>query len=125
MRFLADENFPRPAVEALRRSELDVTWISEGYSGSTDEMVLEHCGSERRTLLTFDKDFGELAFLRGLPADCGIILFRVEPWSPEELAAIAVEVLLSHMNWASHFSVVTRDRVRMRPLPNKKSEFLG
>ena len=72
MRFLADENFPLPAVEALRRSELDVTWISEGYSGSTDEMVLDHCGSERRTLLTFDKDFGELAFLRGLPADCGI-----------------------------------------------------
>lgn len=30
----------------------------------------------RRVLLTFDKDFGELAWRRGLPADCGIVLFR-------------------------------------------------
>ncbi len=84
-------------------------------------MVLEHRRSERRTLLTFDKDFGELAFLRGLPVDCGIILFRIEPRSPEELASIPVEVLLSHQNWAGHFSVVTRDRVRMRPLAKKQS----
>jgi hypothetical protein len=41
MRFLADENFPRPAIEALRRSELDVAWISEGYVGSTDDVVLQ------------------------------------------------------------------------------------
>jgi len=29
MTFLADENFPRPAVEALRQAGLDVHWIAE------------------------------------------------------------------------------------------------
>jgi hypothetical protein len=28
MSFLADENFPRPAVEALRQAGFDVLWIA-------------------------------------------------------------------------------------------------
>lgn len=28
-------------------------------------------------MLTFDKDFGELAFCFNLPASCGIVLFRI------------------------------------------------
>lgn len=62
MKFLADENFPRPAVEALRNAGFDVAWISEGQSGAADEQVLARAAAEGRTLLTFDKDFGELAF---------------------------------------------------------------
>jgi predicted nuclease of predicted toxin-antitoxin system len=68
MSFLADENFPRPAIEALRKAGFDVAWISEGQSGATDEQVLGRSVVEGRTLLTFDKDFGELAFRWGLPA---------------------------------------------------------
>ena len=40
MKFLADENFPRPALEALRKASFDVAWISEDQSGATDEQVL-------------------------------------------------------------------------------------
>ena len=32
--------------------------------------------AESRLLLTFDKDFGELTFRLGVPASCGIVLFR-------------------------------------------------
>ena len=67
---MADENFPRPALEVLRKAGFDVAWISEGQSGATDEQVLARSAAEGRTLLTFDKDFGELAFRRGLPAEC-------------------------------------------------------
>ena len=117
MNFLADENFPRPALEALRKAGFDVAWISEGQSGATDEQVLARSAAEGRTLLTFDKDFGELAFRRGLPAECGIILFRLVPQMPAEAATIAVAAIRSHANWAGHFSVVTRQRIRMTALP--------
>lgn len=120
MRFLADENFPRPALEALRKAGFDVAWISEGQSGATDEQVLARSMAEGRTLLTFDKDFGELAFRRGLPAECGIVLFRLVPQAPAEAAAIAVAAIASQANWAGHFSVVTRQRIRMTPLPAKR-----
>ncbi len=116
MRFLADENFPRPALEALRNAGLDVAWIADSHSGATDIEVLQLCMSQRRVLLTFDKDFGELAFLRGLPADCGIILFRITPQSPRDVAVFALSAIKHQEIWAGYFSVVTRQQVRMRPL---------
>jgi len=56
-----------------------------------------------RTLLTFDKDFGELAYRRGLPADCGIVLFRITPQTPEEVAVLAVTAIKSQPTWAGSF----------------------
>jgi hypothetical protein len=40
--------------------------------------VLKFAQAEDRILLTFDKDFGELAFVTELPATSGIILFRIQ-----------------------------------------------
>jgi predicted nuclease of predicted toxin-antitoxin system len=120
MKFLADENFPRQAVETLRRAAFDVAWITEVQPGAADEEVLAHATAEGRTLLTFDKDFGELAFRRGLPAEHGIVLFRFIPQTPGEAATIIVTALGSQVTWAAHFSVVTRQRVRMTPLPRQK-----
>jgi predicted nuclease of predicted toxin-antitoxin system len=62
---LADENFPRPALKALRDAGQDVAWIADSHSGATDIEVLKLCMAQRRVLLTFDKDFGELAFIKG------------------------------------------------------------
>ena len=90
MRLLADENFPRPAVVALREAGVDVLWIAETGSGMSDDEVLAQCIATHRTLLTFDKDFGELAYRRSLPSGCGIILFRITPQTPDEVAALAV-----------------------------------
>ena len=117
MRFIADENFPRPAVEALRQAGLDVVWIAETHAGSQDEEVLALCVATDRTLLTFDKDFGELAYRRGLPSHCGIVLFRIVPESPDELTSLICSAIRSQPSWVGHFSVITRERIRMRSLP--------
>jgi hypothetical protein len=77
--------------------------------------------AEARTLITFDKDFGELAFRLGLPAISGVVLFRIPSSSPSYVAQRAVAVLESHANWAGHFSVVEEDRVRMTPLPSPRN----
>ena len=121
MRFLADENFPRPALEALRDAGLDVVWIADSHSGATDIEVLELCMAQRRVLLTFDKDFGELAFIKGLPAECGIVLFRIAPQSPKEIAVIALSAIQHQPSWSGYFSVVTRKQIRMRPLTSQPS----
>jgi len=118
MKFLADENFPRQAVDALRGMAIDVIAIADQHSGLADDEVLALCVLEGRTLLTFDKDFGELTFRRGLPAECGIILFRMDPSSPTEVASVAVLALCSEQKWAGSFAVVTRDRIRLTPLPS-------
>lgn len=61
MRFLADENFPGAAVGALRAMGRDISWVRALSPGMTDPDVLAWALREQRVLLTFDKDFGELA----------------------------------------------------------------
>jgi predicted nuclease of predicted toxin-antitoxin system len=117
MKLLANENFPGLAVDALQEEGHDVVWVRTEAPGSTDEEVLSHARAEDRILLTFDKDFGELAFRSGLPGSTGIVLFRTSLRSPSAVAQIAVRALASRKDWAGHFSVVEENRIRMTPLP--------
>lgn len=119
MRFLADENFPAPIVRGLRERSEDVVWIAEDMRAATDEAVLARAQVERRIVLTFDKDFGELAFHAGLPSGCGVVLFRLTGESPEEDNARALAALISCQDWENHFVVVQDDRIRVRLIPSK------
>jgi len=58
-----------------------------------------------------------LAFLLGLPASCGIVLFPVSPSSADTVARTALSVFESRTDWAGHFSVIEETRIRMTPLP--------
>jgi len=116
MRFLANENFPLDAVTALREVGHDVRWIRSDEPGISDQQVLEHALTENRVLLTFDKDFGELAFREGIVASCGIVLFRLMAGSAQELAAIITLALSSRDDWNGRFSVVEPGRIRIRTL---------
>jgi predicted nuclease of predicted toxin-antitoxin system len=117
MRILASENFPLDAVAALRAAGHDVVWIREDVPGMRDEDVLHCTQAEARILVTFDKDFGELAFRMGLPASSGVILFRISAPSSTHVARVAVSVLDSRDDWAGHFSVIEDHRLRMTSLP--------
>lgn len=118
MRLLADENFPGDAVESLQQAGHDVVWIRATAPGVSDPDVLARAQSDERILLTFDKDFGELAFRAGLPASSGIILFRISVPSGAHVARVAVAILGNRSDWAGHFSVVEDRRIRMTPLPS-------
>ncbi|HIK11130.1 MAG TPA: DUF5615 family PIN-like protein [Oscillatoriaceae cyanobacterium M33_DOE_052] len=115
MRILADENFPADAVAALRYEGYDVVWIRTDAPGSSDTQLLARAQVENRIIVTFDKDFGELAFKFGLPADSGIILFRFRPLSPAIVAQRVVATLSSRTDWAGYLAVVEEDRIRIKP----------
>ena len=104
------------AVEALRRAGCDVLWVTTDLPGGTDREVLARAAVERRVLLTFDKDFGELVFRTGLRIE-GLVLFRLHQVPLEERSRLAVLALLNRADWAGWFSVVQRDRIRSVPLP--------
>lgn len=116
MRFLANENFPLVAVEVLRQQGHDVVWIRTESPGISDPEVLSRAQAEDRILLTFDKDFGELAFRVKLSATCGIILFRVQAPSSQVVAQKVATAIALRQDWAGHFSVIEDDKIRMRPL---------
>ncbi len=116
MRLLADENFPGLAVEALREHGHDVVWVREEAPGSKDSEVLAYAQAESRVLITFDKDFGELAYRWGLPAAAGIVLFRIPSPSAQYVADAAVAALESKDDWTGHFTVVETNRIRVLSL---------
>ena len=118
MRLLANENFPADAVEALQKRGHDVSWIRLIAPGSSDPELLGLAQAEDRILLIFDKDFGELAFRFGLPASCGIVLFRVPLVSSEQVARLAVAALDSRADWVGNFSVIEEQQIRMTPIPS-------
>jgi hypothetical protein len=68
-------------------------------------------------LLTFDKDFGELAWRSGLPASCDIVLFRLPALGPAGVGKVIADVLTSRDDWPGHFSVVEPGRIRVRAVP--------
>ena len=117
MRLLANENFPADAVDALRVRGHDVAWIRTDAPGSHDESIMARAQSEERILVTFDKDFGELAFRARLHASSGIVLFRISAPSSAYVARVAVAALESRTDWAGHFAVVEDGRIRMTLLP--------
>lgn len=117
MRFLADENIPPGAVRRLRELGHDVLSAKESLRGSGDGAILARAVSERRVLVTFDKDFGELAFRARLPAGCGVVLFRFTPRGRDQDVAKVVETLHGRDDWGGGFWTVTDRRLRRRPLP--------
>ncbi|MGL6096521.1 MAG: DUF5615 family PIN-like protein [Fimbriiglobus sp.] len=117
MTYLANENVPRAIVDALRAAGDDVAWVRDDAPGSPDPTVLARAAAEARILLTFDKDFGELAFRAGLPAACGLVLLRVPLADLGGAVRLLVTALRSRADWPGHFSVIEPDRIRVRPLP--------
>ena len=118
MRILANENFPGPVIRALRDRGHHVVSVKETMSGADDRRVLDLAGKQARLVVTFDKDFGELAFRFGLPAQSGLVLFRLSGPSPEVDNARALAVLESREDWPGNFAVVTDNLIRIRPLPH-------
>jgi predicted nuclease of predicted toxin-antitoxin system len=116
MRFLADENFPRVAVTALEKAGHDVVWVRTAAPGSTDPQVLALAIREGRILLTFDKDFGELAARSPMSAGCGVVLLRLPVPNSETTADRLAAQISARRDWEGHFSVIEPARVRMRSL---------
>ncbi|MFN8012136.1 MAG: DUF5615 family PIN-like protein [Holophagaceae bacterium] len=117
MRLLADENLPRPVIARLRQEGLDVLWIQEALPGASDVDVLGLAAEEGRILLTFDKDFGALAFRGSLPAQSSVVLLRFALSSMEAAASKILGALRSQETWKGVFVVVEESRIRVVPLP--------
>jgi len=54
------------------------------YPGVTDEEVIQIATNEQRTILTFDRDYGELIFKHDLKPPSGVIYLRIRKYRPNE-----------------------------------------
>jgi predicted nuclease of predicted toxin-antitoxin system len=92
----------------------DVVWAGDWPEDAGDETILARAGQGRRVLITLDKDFGELAIIRGAPHS-GIV--RIVGRAAREQATACLQVLTLHGDLLEAGAIVTVEpgRIRVRP----------
>jgi predicted nuclease of predicted toxin-antitoxin system len=117
VKFLADESCAGPVISALRQADHDVLAIAEVAKGAVDERVMERALSERRVLITEDRDFGELVYARGRQS-AGVILVKFHSRVRGAKPAVVVEAVARlGLRLQNAFVVVEPGRVRIGRRP--------
>ena len=99
----------------------DVLSARDGHSDASDEALLALAHGQNRVLVTEDKDFGELVFLRRLPHPCVVRLVGLSVAQKVD----ALRDLIEHHGAALRAGaiiVVTATRVRVRPPPGAERD---
>ena len=118
VKLLANENFPLQSVRVLRAAGHDVLAICEHAPGITDSEVLALAASQQRWILTFDRDYGELIFARGLPPPPALIYLKLASYRPQEPGQLVLQLLTLDTPLAGYFITLDNDGLRKRPLPS-------
>src|SRR6187402_2832072 len=105
MRFLADENCDFAVVRALRDAGHDVATVKDLAPGARDDEVIALALDERRTLLTEDKDFGQLVFASANDSP-GVVYLRFRSGARREIVDAVLNLVQREQELARRFVVI-------------------
>jgi predicted nuclease of predicted toxin-antitoxin system len=99
--------------DALIEAGHDVVWVGDWSGDPGDDAIMAIALAERRILVTLDKDFGELAIVRGME-HWGIV--RLVEQSIRHQGRLALAVVNEYEKELAAGAIVTveRNRVRVR-----------
>jgi predicted nuclease of predicted toxin-antitoxin system len=117
MKVLLDTCVWGGAEQELRNAGHDVIYAGSWPQDPGDDQILKQAYSDGRILVTLDKDFGELAIVRGFPHS-GII--RLVNISAKKQAAVCLEVLKRYGEELLTGAIATAEPgyVKIRPPDN-------
>ena len=104
MKLLANENFPLKGILYLRSKGFDVSSIGTDNTSIQDHVIINIAINENRTILTFDRDYGELIFKHNYRPQKGVIYLRLD----EEL------VNKKEFDFDNALTVLDRNGIRQR-----------
>lgn len=104
------------ARDAIEAAGHDVAWCGDWDRDPGDTEILSAAHAQGRVLVTLDKDFGELAILKGLP-HAGIS--RLVGLMARDQGAATARIIASHSEELRQGAiiVVEMDRIRVRLVP--------
>ena len=115
MKWPANENFPLASKKLLAKNGFDIIHIGQTNGGISDEAVMKMAISQERTILTFDRDYGELIFKHGYQPPKGVVYFRWNSYQPEAPAQFLMTLLAQNEVAIEHtFTVIDTDTIRQR-----------
>ncbi len=116
MRFLADQDVYQITIDFLISLGFEVVRAKDvGLSQSQDEELLSHAFKEDFILITRDKDFGALVFLKQMETH-GVMLLRCDPLTIDDAHKEFEKFLRTHkdMSLKNCFVVIEPNRHRIR-----------
>jgi predicted nuclease of predicted toxin-antitoxin system len=111
LKVLLDSCVWGPAAEELSQAGHSVAWVGDWSSDPGDEAVLQLAAESRSVLVTLDKDFGELAIVRG-QRHAGIV--RLAGISAKRQAAACIAALGRYGDLLVKGAIVTVEPGRIR-----------
>lgn len=111
MRFLLDSNMSRAAYTFLVDAGEEVDWVRHWSADPGDESILMHARERDMVVVTFDKDFGELAIRNGA-AHAGII--RLQDIGAKSQGRLALLAAREYADVLAEGGVVTMSPGRIR-----------
>jgi predicted nuclease of predicted toxin-antitoxin system len=122
VRFLADAGVAQRVVEWLRTRAHDAIHLREqGLQRLPDQEVFAKATAERRVVLTFDLDYGELVAL-SVPPSASVVLFRLHDTStPHVIARLeaVLEASAAELEQGAVVVLVEQTRHRVRAFPKE------
>ena len=112
MRFLVDDNLGNRFTILLNQAGYNDIFVGSVIRGFPDEKILEKAESEKRVIITDDKDFGWLIFRWKMPTS-GVILFRTSIKDADKRLEMIKDILDKAED---KFIVVEEGRIRIREL---------
>lgn len=120
MRLLVDQNVAGRVAELLRAAGHDAVHVRErGLQRAEDDEILRVALQEQRVIISEDTDFGALLARSGSRAPSFILLRGADPLTADARASLIAATLpqIADELDAGCIAVLTRYRVRVRPLP--------
>ena len=119
MKLLLDTFVWGGAKKTLESSGHDVVWTGDWAEDPGDEEILAYAQNEGRILVTLDKDFGEIAIVRGKPHS-GIL--RLVNLSANQQGIVCLRVIEAYGQVLQSGAIITVEpgRIRVRP-PDEKT----
>lgn len=113
MKLLLDSCVWGGALRELEEAEYDTVWSGNWAKDPGDEEIIAYAYREDRVLITLDKDFGELAILRGIPHHS---IIRLVNFSARDQASICKHILTLYEEELKSGAIITAEpwRVRIR-----------
>ena len=116
IKFIADVNVEKAIIDHLIRKKYNVKWIADFDCEILDEELLNLADSEKRILITNDKDFGELVFLQKR-ISIGIVLLRVKGQKAQDKIKLFNKLLQKYPDkLIGHFVVLSKKKFRFIPM---------
>lgn len=113
MKVLLDSCVWERALGVIAAAGHDVQWVGSWEGDPGDTAILAFAHAEHRVLVTLDKDFGELAIIKGAP-HAGIV--RLVGIRARDQGPTAAQVLDAYAEDLARRAILTvePDRVRIR-----------